>query len=158
MIEQNSMLDTVDHIYKKAKVQSKAKVGQITQDVFEILQNGREPMSLVGLVAEKEMRDEENLQESIRLQADKEMLEGSSMEAQQQRMQELDDISRRFNIKIKAPTKMPPQNLVYTYAQQSDCFLKYKKLSNMTRVLGLDQSAQLRQPDRYKKLVKKTQD
>lgn len=61
MIEQNSMIDTVDQIYKKAKVQSKAKVGQITQDVFDILQNGREPMSLVGLVAEKEMRDEENL-------------------------------------------------------------------------------------------------
>jgi hypothetical protein len=71
-------------------------------------------------------------------------------------MEELNELSKRFNIKIKAPTKMPPQNLVYTYAQQSDCFLKYKKLSNMSRVLGLDKGAQLRQPDRFKKLVQKT--
>jgi hypothetical protein len=35
---------------------------------------------LIGLVAEKEMREEENLFESIRLEADKAKLEGSSAE------------------------------------------------------------------------------
>jgi len=40
-------------------------------------------MSLVGLVAEKEMRDEEIVQENIRLQADKQLMEGSAIEAKQ---------------------------------------------------------------------------
>lgn len=65
-------------------------------------------MSLVGLVAEKEMRDEETIQENIRLQADKQMLEGSAVEVKQQRMKELEELSRRYNIKIQPPTNMPP--------------------------------------------------
>ena len=108
LIEQNSMLDTVDDIYRKAKVDSQAKVNKIAADVFDILKNGQEPMSLVGLVAEKEMRDEETIQENIRLQADKQMLEGSAVEVKQQRMKELEELSRRYNIKIQPPTNMPP--------------------------------------------------
>lgn len=74
-------MDTVDGIYKKAKFQSKKKITQITQDVLEILQSGKEPISLVGLVAEKEMREEEDQLEQIRLKAEKDKLEGSSIEA-----------------------------------------------------------------------------
>jgi hypothetical protein len=71
---------------------------------------------LVGLVAEKEMREEEDSLERIRLNAEKHKLEGSSIEAKQIRADELNELARRFNIKIRAPTKMPPENLVYTYA------------------------------------------
>lgn len=37
MLEHTSIMDTVDSIYNKAKVQSKKKVNQITQDVVDIL-------------------------------------------------------------------------------------------------------------------------
>ena len=154
MLENTQIMDTVDGIYKKAKLQSKRKASQITQDVLEILQSGKEPISLVGLVAEKEMREEEDQLEQIRLKAEKDKLEGSSIEAKQIRVDELNELARRYNIKIRASTNMPPEALVYTYAQQPDCYLKYKKMSNMTRVLGLDPGAQMRQPDRYKKMVK----
>lgn len=97
-------------------------------DIKKIVDKGIEPLSLIGLVAEKEARDAIAARDKVKLDERRQAMASKSLEESFKKVKksEVELLVEKYNIQLADNLEMPISSLINTFAITPSAFVKFK--------------------------------